>query len=287
MFPELGVGVGLRPAHYSRVLENPGSVSWFEAISENFMGLRSGAGGRPTRILETVRRDRPVALHGVSLSIGSTDDLGMGYLSRLKALADRIEPAWVSDHLCWTGAGGENLHDLLPLPFTRDSLAHLVERVQRVQERLGRRILLENVSSYLTFEHSEMSEWEFLGELSRRADCGLLLDVNNVYVSSVNQGFDPHVYFDAIPPERVGQMHLAGHARQGEVLIDTHDQPVSEPVWALYREAVRRFGPVSTLIEWDAALPEFPVLEAEAARARAIQAEAAREQDGRGDLALG
>lgn len=282
MFPELGTGLGLRSAHYSHVLETRPRISWFEATSENYMGLRSStsaaAGGRALRVLDEIRRDYPVVLHGVSLSIGSTDPLNEDYLRRLRALSDRIEPAWLSDHLCWTGVEGENLHDLLPLPFTSEALEHLVPRIQRAQEVLGRRILLENVSSYLTFEHSEMKEWEFLAELCRRADCGVLLDINNIYVSAMNQGFDPLTYLEGIPEGRVGQMHLAGHSRQCAqdvtMLIDTHDQPVAEPVWELYRQAVKRFGRVSTLIEWDARIPAFEVLEAEARRADVIQREA-------------
>jgi uncharacterized protein (UPF0276 family) len=274
MFPELGIGLGLRPAHYPHILAQRPAIGWYEAISENYMGIRSGAGGKPLRTLEAIRRDHAVVLHGVSLSIGSVDALDPRYLGDLKTLADRIEPAWVSDHLCWTGVEGENLHDLLPLPFTEETLGHLVPRIARVQEFLGRRILLENVSSYLTYAHSELKEWEFLSELCRRADCGILLDVNNIYVSSVNQGFDPRAYLGGSPVDRVGQMHLAGHSRQGEVLIDTHDAPVAEPVWALYASAVERFGRVSTLIEWDAKIPEFGVLEAEARRAAKIQAQA-------------
>jgi uncharacterized protein (UPF0276 family) len=205
--------------------------------------------------------------------VGSTDPLNQAYLKRLKTLADRIEPAWISDHLCWTGVEGENLHDLLPLPYTEEALHHLVPKVLEVQEYLGRRMLIENVSSYVSFEHSEMEEWEFLSELSRRADCGILLDINNIYVSAVNHGFNPDKYLEGIPIDRVGQMHLAGHSNQGKYLLDTHDHPVTDEVWELYRRALRRFGPVSTLIEWDAEIPEFPVLEAEANRAKEIQRE--------------
>jgi uncharacterized protein len=212
-------------------------------------------------------------LHGVSLSLGSADPLNEDYLARLRALVDRIEPAWVSDHLCWTGVDGVNLHDLLPLPYTEEVLNYLAARIDRVQGVLGRRILVENVSSYLTFAESQISEWEFVAELAKRADCGLLLDVNNVYVSSVNHGFDPLRYLDALPAERIGQIHLAGHSRQGGVLIDTHDHPVCPEVWALYRAAVERFGAVSTMIERDDHIPEFAELVAELDTARAIAAD--------------
>jgi hypothetical protein len=243
------------------------------------MGMKHGSGGRPMRVLEEIRQTHEIVLHGVSLSIGSADPLSLDYLKNLKSLIGRIEPAWVSDHLCWTGVEGENLHDLLPLPFTEEALDHLAPRVRQVQDFLGRRVLLENVSSYLTFKHSEMTEWEFLSALCEKTDCGILLDVNNIYVSARNHGFDPLAYLDGIPRERVGQMHLAGHSVQGKVLVDTHDHPVTEDVWTLYREAVRKFGAISTLIEWDAAIPDFQVLEAEADRAARIQAEALSQED--------
>jgi uncharacterized protein (UPF0276 family) len=252
------------------VLASRPRVGWFEAISENYLGLRSGrdgsGGGPPLEALEAIRRDYPVVLHGVSLSVGSTDPLDRAYLKRLRQLADRIEPAWMSDHVCWTGVGGRSLHDLLPMPYTEAALRHLVPRIVRAQEALGRRLLFENVSSYLDFSHAEMTEWEFLAELAERADCGLLLDVNNVYVSAHNQGFDAREYLAGIPAGRVGQMHLAGHSRRGGLLVDTHDGPVSEPVLELYLEALGRFGDVPTLIEWDARLPDFARLEREAAR---------------------
>jgi uncharacterized protein (UPF0276 family) len=222
-----------------------------------------------------VRRDRPVVLHGVSLSIGSTEPLDQRYLDGLAALARDIEPAWISDHLCWGTAHGYNAHDLLPLPYTEATLAHVAARVQAVQERLGRRILLENPSSYLAFRESSLPEAEFLAELSRRADCGILLDVNNVFVSAHNQGFDARAYLAAIPAERVGQIHLAGHSADGELLIDTHDAPVRDQVWALYADAVRRFGPRATMIEWDAHVPAFDVLVGELDRAREVAAGAA------------
>ena len=273
-----GVGVGLRAEHYGHVLARRPAVPWFEAVSENYMGLRDGHGGRPLEILLRVRECYPVVLHGVSMNIGSADPLDLGYLKELKRLADRIRPEHVSDHLCWTGVGGRNLHDLLPLPYTREAMRLIVPRVRRIQDALGRRFLLENVSSYLAYRHSEMPEWEFLSEIAERADCGILLDVNNVRVSAANHGYDPARYIDAVPPERVMQMHLAGYSEAGRLLIDTHDHPVSEAVWGLYARAVRRFGDVPTLIEWDDRIPPFRVLEAEAARAEKIRLEVLHER---------
>jgi hypothetical protein len=265
----LGHGVGLRPKHYGELLTTPAPVGWLEAISENFMG----AGGRPLAVLEKVRREVPVVLHGVSLSIGAVGPLSRSYLLRLAALAERIEPAWISDHLCWGSHGGRYVHDLWPLPYSEETLAHVVDRVRRAQDALGRQILLENVSSYVAFRASTMPEWEFLAEVARRADCGILLDVNNVFVSARNHAFDPIDYLAGIPPDRVGQIHLAGHSDKGRYLLDSHDQPVPEGVWALYREAVRRFGRVSTLVEWDDHVPALEVLVGESARAAAIERE--------------
>ncbi|MEK7283479.1 MAG: DUF692 domain-containing protein [Acidobacteriota bacterium] len=270
----LGHGVGLRRDHFERVLSGPARVDWFEAISENFMV----PGGRPLDVLTRVRERYPVVLHGVSLSIGSTDPLDEGYLDRLLGLTKRFEPAWVSDHLCWTGVGGRQAHDLLPLPYTEQAIGHVVGRVLRVQERLGRPIALENVSSYVAYAHSAMPEWEFLAEVARRSGCGILLDLNNIYVSSKNHRFDPRAYLQGVPADRVWQFHLAGHSNQGAFLLDTHDHPVIDEVWDLYRDAVRRFGPVSTLIEWDDKIPEFERLEEESGRARAIQDEALRQE---------
>jgi len=237
-------------------------------------------GGRPLDVLTRLRQRYPIVLHGVSLSIGSADALDEAYLDRLDALARRFEPAWVSDHLCWTGVGGRNAHDLLPLPYTQEALEHVVSRVQRVQERLGRPIALENVSSYVAYRHSALTEWEFLAEVSRRSGCGILLDINNIYVSARNHRFDPLDYVSGIPPRSVWQFHLAGHSDKGVYLLDTHDHPVVDPVWDLYREAVRRFGPVSTLIEWDDRIPAFERLEQESERARAIHDEVQRSPDG-------
>lgn len=270
----LGHGVGLRPPHYSYVLENKPDVAWFEVISENFMGLGEQEGGKPISVLEKVRENYPIVLHGVSLSIGSVDPLDQNYLTKLKALVGRIEPSLVSDHLCWTGVNGENLHDLLPLPYNKETIAHVSSRIARVQDILGRQLLFENVSSYMSFESSEMTEWEFVAEVAKRSGCGVLLDVNNIFVSATNHGFDPIAFLDGIAIEAVGQFHLAGHsehASQASFLVDTHDHPVSGPVWALYEYAVRRFGNVPTLIEWDEKIPSFPELLAESHRARAIE----------------
>jgi len=274
---DLGVGIGLRSVHYDYVMKHRPAVPWFEVISENFMGLRNATerpsliGGRPLEILKLIRKDYPVMLHGVSLNIGSMDPLRQDYLKRLKNLADQIEPVFVSDHLCWTGVGGENLHDLLPLPYTEEALAHVVERIQRVQDFLKKPFLLENVSSYLSYKQSEMEEWEFLTEVAHRSGCGLLLDINNVYVSAHNHNFNPITYLKGIPAEKVFQMHLAGYSQEDHLLIDTHDHPVSGPVWDLYAAAVRRFTHVPTLIEWDEKIPPFSVLMSEAERAQKVR----------------
>ncbi len=268
--PGLGFGLGLRPAHYDEILATAPAVDWFEIISENYMV----GGGKPLYYLERIRARYPIVMHGVSLSIGSTDPLDEDYLARLKALAARIEPAWISDHLCWTGVDGRNLHDLLPLPYTEAVARHVAERVARVQDYLGRRILLENVSSYLSYRFSEMTEWEFLSAVVERADCLILLDINNIYVSSFNHGFDPLAYLDGVPAARIQQFHLAGHRDLDTHLIDTHDEPVPDPVWSLYREAVRRFGAVSTMIERDDRIPPLAELLTELDRARALAAAA-------------
>ena len=264
--PVLGHGIGLRSEHFSDFLERKVPVDWVEAISENFFV----EGGRPKAVLEAVRQQMPVVLHGVSLSIGGPDALDKAHLQKLRELARWVEPAWVSDHLCWGTHQGRYLHDLLPLPFTEESLAHVVARVEEVQEALGRQILLENVSSYLTFSASTLTEWDFLAEVAKRADCGILLDVNNVYVSARNHGFDAEAYLKGIPVDRVGQFHLAGYSDKGTHLLDTHDSPVTDPVWALYREAVRRFGPVTTLIEWDEHIPPLERLLEESQKARRV-----------------
>lgn len=266
--PALGFGLGLRPDHYQSVLADRPAIDWFEVLTENYLV----PGGKPLHYLTRIRELYPLVMHGVSLSIGSSAPLDAGYLRQLKALAARIEPAWISDHLCWTGTGGANLHDLLPLPYTEEALRHVVGRVQHVQDTLGRRLVLENVSSYVSFRDSELSEWDFLRAVAERADCLILLDVNNVYVSSVNHEFDARAYLDAIPVERVQQIHLAGHQDHGDYLVDTHDHPVPDPVWDLYAAAVRRFGNVSTMIERDANIPPLGELLAELDAARALAA---------------
>lgn len=267
--PALGFGLGLRTDHYEAILAESPRVDWFEAISENYMV----GGGRPLQWLDRIRERYPVVLHGVSLSIGSTAPLDRAHLIQLKALAERIQPAWISDHLCWTGIAGRNLHDLMPLPHTEEAVHHIAARVREVQDFLGRRILLENVSSYVDFVDSALPEWEFLKAVAEEADCLILLDVNNIYVNSQNHGFDPLSYLRAVPARRVQQIHLAGHSRNGELLIDTHDHPVPEPVWALYAEAVRRFGAVATMVERDDRIPPLTELVAELDRARAIAAD--------------
>ena len=265
----LGFGLGLRPRHYEAILKSKPRVDWFEALSENYMI----PGGRPLSYLMRIRERYPVVLHGVSLSIGSTGPLDRAYLGGLRALAQRVQPEWISDHLCWTGVSGRNLHDLMPLPYTDEALRHVASRVRQVQDALGRRILLENVSSYVTYRDSSMSEWAFLAALASEAGCDLLLDVNNIYVSAFNHDFDAIEFLDGIPAARVRQIHLAGHDNCGDLIIDTHDAPVIGPVWKLYAEALRRFGPVPTMIERDDKIPPLGTLVRELDRARAIAAD--------------
>jgi uncharacterized protein (UPF0276 family) len=297
--PSLGFGVGLRTVHYNHILRERPAVDWFEAISENYLDSH----GRPRAVLEAVAERYPVVLHGVSLSIGSTDPLNFDYLKKLKALAESVRAAWVSDHVCWTGVLGRNTHDLLPLPLTDESLRHVSERVRIVQDVLERPLVLENPSSYVTFRQSTMPEWEYLTRLAEDADCGLLLDVNNVYVSSRNHDFDPEEFLRGVPAERIVQFHIAGHTDLGTHVIDTHDHAVVDPVWKLYRlaceltnvvpsvrDASERPGhflsdgeneehvrdtrkcpgnaSVSTLLEWDARIPPFARLQQELERAR-------------------
>jgi uncharacterized protein len=264
--PPLGFGLGLRVDHYEAILADHPPVDWFEALTENYLV----PGGKPLDYLMRIRERYPLVLHGVSLSIGSTQPLDRVYLAQVKALAARVEPQWVSDHLCWTGIAGRNLHDLMPLPYTEEALQNVVDRVRTVQDILGRRILLENVSSYITYRDSQLTEWEFLREIAERADCHILLDVNNIYVSSVNHEFAPLDYLNAIPIDRVQQIHLAGHENHGDYLIDTHDHPVPDPVWDLYGAALRRFGGVSTMIERDANIPPLEELCAELDAAREL-----------------
>jgi uncharacterized protein (UPF0276 family) len=272
MSSPINFGLGLRPDHYEEIAANPGKVSWFEALSENYMV----AGGKPLHWLDRIRRDYPMALHGVSLSIGSIDPLDEAYLDDLKTLVDRVQPMWVSDHLCFTGLRGLNMHDLLPLPYTGEALDHVAERVKRVQDRLGCRLVLENVSSYVTYAASELTEWEFIAELAKRADCEILLDVNNVYVSAFNHEFDALAFLRAMPRERVRQFHLAGHTHKGSHIIDTHDHPIVADVWDLYAEAVKLFPGVPTMIERDADIPPYQDLLAELDMARRIAADATR-----------
>ncbi len=272
---DLGHGVGLRPKHFAHFLEGRPPVEWVEAVSENFM-IR---GGRPLAVLEKVRRDMPVVLHGVSLSIGAVEPLDARYLSELSDLVRRIEPALVSDHLCWGRHSGHYAHDLWPLPYTEETLAHVVSRVGMVQERLRRQMLLENVSSYVAYRDSTMTEWEFLGQIAERADCGILLDVNNVYVSSKNHGFDPREYIAALPASRILQIHLAGHTDRGTHLLDSHDTHVAPEVWDLYVYSVELFGRVPTLIEWDDHIPELETLIAECRKAKSLEAKALEREE--------
>jgi len=264
--PSLGFGLGLRVEHYAEIFGGEPAVDWFEALTENYLV----PGGKPLHNLMGVRERYPVALHGVSMSIGSTAPLDLEYLAQVKALAAHVQPAWISDHLCWTGIAGKNVHDLLPLPYTEEALSHVVARVRVVQEILERRILLENVSSYVTFRDSQLTEWEFLRAVAEQSDCLILLDVNNVYVSSVNHEFDAQAFLNGVPVDRVQQIHLAGHEGHGDYLIDTHDHPVPDPVWTLYTAALRRFGAVSTMIERDANIPPLAELEAELHSARRL-----------------
>ena len=261
-----GAGIGLRAEHVSDILEGRPDIPWFEALTENYIG----AGGLPLYHLEQVRASYPITLHGVGMSLGSTDPLNETYLSRLRRLMQRIEPEWISDHLAWISVGGHHTHDLIPLPYTRESLTHIASRIEYVQESLHRRILLENPSSYLSFVSSDIPEWEFLNELTRRTGCGVLLDVNNVYVSATNQGIDPTAYLDGLNLEHVSEIHLAGYEEYAGFLFDTHGLRVHEPVWALYQATLARIGPTPTLIEWDSNIPELGVLREEAATAQQL-----------------
>jgi uncharacterized protein (UPF0276 family) len=265
----LGLGLGLRSVHFPYILEHQPDVDWFEIISENFMD----SAGRARYVLDQIAERYPTVMHGVSLSIGSTDPLNFDYLARLKHLADEIKPRWISDHLCWTGVLGLNAHDLLPLPLNEETLRHVIDRVNVVQDYLERPLVLENPSTYVTFAGSTLPEWEFLGKLAEETDCGLLVDVNNVYVSSVNHDFDPREYLRNIPHRRVVQFHLAGHSNYRTHIIDTHDDHVVDPVWELYRLAHQLTGGASTLLEWDARIPEFPVVHAEVLKARQYMGE--------------
>jgi uncharacterized protein (UPF0276 family) len=269
-----GFGLGLRSEHYATFESAPQKrVDWLEILSENYMV----PGGAPLWHLDRIRRDFPMVMHGVSLNIGGTAPLNLDYLRDLKALVQRVQPGWVSDHLCWTGCNGVNLHDLLPLPYTEQTLRHVCERIQRVQDFLGRRLVIENPSTYVAFAANQMSEWEFVAEMLQRADCELLLDVNNVYVSSVNHGFKPQDYIAAMPAARVRQIHLAGHETHDGYLIDTHDHPVCAAVWQLYAYTVQHCGAVPTMIERDDNIPALHALLDELDQARVVQSQA---QDG-------
>lgn len=264
--PILGFGLGLRPEHYQAVLtENP-AIDWFEILTENYLI----PGGKPLYYLQQICERYPIVMHGVSMSIGSTDPLDWDYLQQVKALAKCTKARWISDHLCWTGIQGKNLHDLLPLPYTEETISHLVKRIKQVQDFLEQRILLENVSSYVSYQQSTMTEWEFLTRIAEEADCLILLDINNIYVSAINHEFDPMEYINHIPANRVYQFHLAGHANMGDYIIDTHDHDVVKPVWQLYKKALKKLGFVSTMIERDDAIPPLSELIIELDQARQI-----------------
>jgi len=263
-YANLGLGVGLRTVHYEHILREQPAVDWFEIISENYIDSQ----GRPRYVLQQIAERYAIVMHGVSLSIGSSDPLDFAYLGKLKRLAKTVRARWVSDHLCWTGVAGRNTHDLLPIPLNEPTLKHVVERIRTVQDFLERPLVLENPSSYVTFAASSMSEWEFLSRMAAEADCGLLLDVNNVYVSSRNHDFDPREYVENVPHGRIVQCHLAGHTDCQTHVIDTHDGHVVDPVWQLYRRAHELTGGISTLLEWDASIPPFPVVHAEVLKAK-------------------
>ncbi len=272
--PYLGFGLGLRSPHYDEILQTLPALDWLEILTENYLI----PGGKPLHYLTQIRQHYPIVMHGVSLSIGSTDPLNQQYLAQVKQLAECIQPAWISDHLCWAGVHGKNSHDLLPLPFTQATINHVVDRIQQVQDYLGRPILMENVSSYVNYKESSMPEWEFVATIAERADCLLLLDINNIYVSGFNHGFDPARYLNNIPIDRVQQFHLAGHTNYGDHIIDTHDHPIIDPVWSLYKMAIKRFGKVSTMIERDGNIPSFTELFAEMNQAKIIYQQVSSKQ---------
>lgn len=269
--PIAGIGVGLRPSHLDSLLQTPDSINWLELLTDNY--LTAGVPILPK--LERLREDYPFAMHSVGMSVGGSDDLNEAYLARIKSLADRLQPAIISDHLCWVAHGDRVFHELLPLPYTEEAVKHTAQRISQIQEQLGRTILIENVSSYLTYQQQDMQEWEFIFEVAEQADCAILLDINNVYVSSQNHGFDPLTYLNSLPPSRVHQFHLAGFADVGTHLLDTHGHAVHPPVWQLYRYCCQKFGPVPTLIEWDNDIPDFSTLASEAVKCKAYQQESA------------
>ena len=262
-FPDLGLGVGLRTPHYAHILSERPDIGFFEVLTENYLDT----GGRPLYMLDRIAEHYQMVMHGVSMSIGSTDPIDFDYLAKVKALAARTGALWISDHICWTGVLGRNTHDLLPLPYTEESLKHSVERIKVVQDYLERPLVLENPSTYLEFAESDMPEWEFVARLAEEADCGLLFDVNNVYVSAFNHGFDPVEYIDAIPGDRVCQYHLAGHTNKGTHIIDTHNDHVLDPVWELFGHTIRHVGLRATLLEWDADIPPFEIVHQEVLKA--------------------
>jgi len=267
--PIQGAGVGLRSCHYSYILQHRPPIPWFEALSDNYMV----DGGPALHYLDVVREHYPMVLHGVGLSLGSTDPLSQEYLNKLRTLVHRVNPSWVSDHLCWISVKGHYFHDLLPLPYTKEVIQHVADRIRQVQDCLGLPILIENVSSYFEYNKNEMTEWEFVNTVAEKADCFILLDINNIYVSAMNHHFDPQTYVRSIDCERVKQFHLAGFSDKRRFLFDSHGEMIHQPVWDLYQVALRRFGPIPTLIEWDENIPKFPILQAEAEKAQSIMNE--------------
>ena len=261
--PISGTGIGLRALHYQEIIATRPNIPWFEVLTDNYMS----PGGLPLYYLEKIREHYPIVMHSVGLSIGSTDPLDMDYLKGLKKLKDRFQPAWISEHLCWTSVHGKHFHDLMPLPYTPEVVAHVAERIRQVQDFMGERLVIENVSSYLNYKDSQMTEWEFVTQVAETADCDILCDINNIHISATNHSFDANQYIHAIPAKRVRQFHLAGFEDKGDYLLDSHSRPVSEEVWQLYRQALRRFGPVPTLIEWDADIPPLKTLLDEAHKA--------------------
>ncbi len=277
-YQNMGFGLGLRKEHYQNVIDSFSTdssadsrhphpdVQWFEVLTENYLV----DGGKPLYFLDKIAEHYPMAMHGVSMNIGNTEPLDKDYLKQVKQLKQRINAHWLSDHLCWTGTNGSNAHDLLPLPYTEEAVNHVAERIGQVQDFLGDRILIENVSSYVSYKQSQMTEWEFLNAVAEQADCLLLLDINNIYVSAINHEFDPLDYLLSVPPERVQQFHLAGHSDYGDYIIDTHDMPVCDAVWSLYAKAVEHFGEVTFMIERDDNIPAYETLLAELHQARII-----------------
>lgn len=251
--PYLGFGLGLRKEHYKAIVDTQPALGFLEILTENYMI----DGGKPLYYLDTLRQDYPMVMHGVSMSIGSTDPINKTYLKQLKELINRVQPEWVSDHLCWTGMDHKNMHDLLPLPYTEEAVNHMADKISQIQDYLGQQILVENLSSYITYKDDSMTEWEFISAVCEKADCNILLDVNNIYVSSYNHHFDPMDYINGIDPKRVWQHHLAGHTNDGNLILDTHDQDIIDPVWDLYAKAAQTYGPVSTMIERDGNIPEL------------------------------